>query len=85
MVKLQTAPHLTKVDKGKYIQFKITSILNQKVTVEGKDTKSKWLAGGSTGADFFVCVGDTTVKGETYKFIVRVEDIGMLDPAVRIR
>jgi hypothetical protein len=85
MVKLQTAPNMTKVDKGKYIQFKIISNLGKDVTVEGKDQKSNWLAGGSSGSDFFVCVGDTTVKGETYEFKVRVEGIGMLDPAVRIR
>ena len=85
MVMLQTAPNETDVDKGKYIQFKITSNLGKAVTVEAKDKTNKWLAGGSTGDDFFVCVGDDAVKNQRYEFIVRVADIGMLDPAVRVR
>ena len=85
MVMLQTAPNETDVDKGKYIQFKITSNLGKSVTVEPKDKAIEWLAGGSKGDDFLVCVGDDAVKNKRYEFIVRVADIGMLDPAVRVR
>lgn len=86
MVKVQVAPHRADVDRGDLIRFKINGNLGKTVSVKGKETDpdASWITGNGTSGEFYVCVPITTIKDQVYSYEVDVDEIGFLDPEVRV-
>lgn len=61
------------------------------VTVLGKNAESSWISGsstkdmaGPTGKFFGGCVPDDAVEGTIYRYEVRVETVGTIDPRAEV-
>ena len=88
MVKVQAAPKRAEVDPDDVIRFKINGSLGNLVTVSGKASDSPdsdWISGSGTSGSFYVCVPKDAVRDRIYEYDVVVDDIGTLDPEVRIK
>lgn len=87
MVKIQVAPKRAEVDPDDILRFKISGNLAKTVTFQGKtsDPDASWITGSATGGSVWLCVPKDAPRNKIYTYQVDVEDIGYLDPEVRIR
>lgn len=81
---LRVVPHRAQADPGDALRFKLDGDLGIKVTVAGKDDKAAWITGDGSNKFFFVCVPENQARDVDYEYKVTVQDVGTLDPVVRI-
>jgi len=89
---LRVEPATKKIKKGQNFEFVLKpgrDFVGKDVKIEAEDARARWLNGEfnkeKNGKDtFLICVPADLEKGEEFKYSVIVQDVGMLDPRVKV-
>ena len=85
---IRVSPGTRTAKPGDVIEFKLKGVAETEVEISGGSAASAWVKGkkdGSPSGTFvYVCVAENQADDD-YKYDVAVEDIGNLDPVVRVR
>jgi len=80
------------VTAGELLRFRLIGNSSRNVTIDGEIDRGEWLdsesAGNSSGKErnIYICVEESEVDPDNpYMYELIVEDVGRLDPAVRVR